>query len=181
MTNKTQQKADRSIALIGYRGSGKTTVGRALAAVLRLPLVDTDEMIVQAAGMPISRVFSQEGEDRFREREKLAIAFATASRPAIISVGGGAILDPKNVAALKTSATIVWLTASVDILVERIERDPETNDSRPALTNQPPREEVQHVMRERLPLYEQAADHTVDTKDRTPDEIAGLIVSLLQA
>jgi len=164
------------IVLVGMRGSGKTIVGRELARLLGGAHIDTDEQVTLRTGGSIADLFAQDGEARFRRLEREAIADAVAASPAVISVGGGAILDEQNVQTLRAAATLVWLTAPVDVLWRRIRDDPSTAAGRPPLTGAGGREEVERLLAERSPLYDRAADFTVDASLGTPAEVAREIV-----
>ncbi len=168
------------VALIGLRGSGKTTVGRELAALLGGALVDTDELIAERAGRSIAETFQTEGEAGFRKREAAAISEVVQSSPSVISVGGGAVLDQQNVDALRTVASLIWLTAPPEVLYQRISSDRATPTSRPALTDKSGIEEVRRLLAERTPFYSRAADFQVDTAGREPKEIAEEIVNRLR-
>jgi len=169
----------RCIALIGFRGSGKTTVGRELAALLGGKCIDTDDLVVDEAGRNIAEIFADEGETGFRRREAEAIRRIVASPPAVLSVGGGAVLDERNVAALRSVATIVWLAAPATVLGQRIAADPGTAASRPSLTGLCPGGEVERLLEDREPYYRHAAELIVDTTDATPVQVAREIVSRL--
>ena len=166
----------RSVALIGMRGSGKSTVGRELTALWDATLVDTDDIIKRSAGRSIADIFAAEGEAGFRKRERDAVATAVAQAqvPAVISVGGGAILDPENVRNLRGVARIVWLTAPIAVLQGRIDGDPSTSASRPALT-QAGEDELRTLLAQRQQAFREAADLTVDTSTRTAREVARII------
>lgn len=166
----------KSIALIGARGCGKTTVGRILARLLGGECVDTDELVAQRAGRSIAEVFANEGEGGFRRRESEAIREVVAKPPAVISVGGGVVLHQENIDALRTIAVFVWLSAPAEVLWQRISTDPATASSRPSLTDQSGVEEVRRLLDERSPLYQRASDFKIDTADRGPREIAAEIV-----
>lgn len=168
-----------SIALIGMRGSGKSVVGRELAALRGGICVDTDDLIVAAAGQTIAAIFQNEGEAGFRLREAEAVAKAVAMKPAAISVGGGAVLDARNIDALRSAATIVWLTAPAEVLWQRIETDATAKATRPALTEERGLKEIQTVLAKRTKPYEKAADLVVDTKDKTPRYVAEEIMNLI--
>lgn len=171
----------RSIALIGYRGSGKTTVARHLARLLGVEHVDTDELIVARAGRTIREIFEQDGEPAFRRVEREVVAALSGRSPCVISVGGGAIESGKNVACLKCVGAIIWLTASPETLHRRIAEDTGSTASRPPLTSQCGLDEVRAVLSRRAPLYRKAADRTIDTTHRTPWEIAGEIMHFIDA
>lgn len=166
----------KSVALIGARGCGKTTVGRVLAGLLGGECMDTDELVVQRAGRSIADIFASEGEAGFRKRESQVVREVVEKPPAVISVGGGAVLNPKNVDALRVVAVLVWLTAPAEVLYPRISMDPATAKSRPPLTGQPGVEEVRRILAERSPFYQRACDFQIDTVDREPREIAEEIV-----
>ncbi len=168
-----------SIALIGMRCCGKTSVGRALASLRGMDLVDTDRLICEATGRSIAQIFDLEGEAGFRTHEREAVRRALELTPAVISVGGGAVLDARNVKALRKVSTIVWLTAPAEVLWQRMKGDATTVDSRPPLTTRPGLDEVTHLLAKRQSYYEAAADCIVDASARTPVEIAGDIVAKL--
>jgi shikimate kinase len=170
-------------------------VARELADVLGGVCVDTDELVSEQAGKSIAAIFAEEGEAGFRRRECDIIAQVGRTTPTVISVGGGAILDERNVEALRRVATLVWLTASADVLFRRISSDPTTVASRPPLvrpslvrdslvrdSNLAPVAalgEIEHLLAERSPLYQRAADFTVDTTDMSPRQVAEVIVARL--
>lgn len=168
-----------SVALIGLRGSGKSSVAAELAALTGVDRVDTDETVAREAGRSIAAIFADEGEKGFRQREREAIARVVKAAPRVISVGGGAVIDEHNVRLLRQVAAVVWLTAPPDVLWERVSNDPTTTDTRPALTSRRGADEIEQVLSERSAHYEQAADHTVDTVGRSPREIALAIAAQL--
>ncbi len=167
--------ATKHVALIGYRGSGKTTVGALLAIKLGRPFVDTDALVVEAAGRSIAEIFASEGERAFRQREQSAIDRAVNQPPAVISVGGGAVAVDGNMQRLKANATIVWLTGQAEELWSRMAADPESRRTRPDLTARGGLEEVRLMLATRAPLYERWADLRVETGDLTPGEVADAI------
>jgi len=166
----------KCIALIGPRGCGKTTVGRILARLLGGECVDTDELVAGRAGRSIAEIFANEGEADFRRRESKAIREVVQATPAVISVGGGAVLHQQNLDALRAVAILVWLTAPAEVLYQRISTDLATANSRPPLTQQSGVEEVRRLLAERSPNYQRAADLQIETVDRDPREIAEEIV-----
>ncbi len=168
-----------NIVLIGYRGSGKSSIGRALAARTGRAFVDTDQLIVETAGCTIKDIFEREGEAGFRTRETAAILRACAADRQIIAAGGGAILRPENVAALTQNATVVWLTATPEVLYARIQADAETSKTRPNLTTHGGPEEVKKILAARLPLYRAAANHELDVGNLSVDEAVNAIQALL--
>ncbi len=167
------------MVLIGYRGCGKTTVARALATLTGKQLVDTDEVIKQHAGKSIAEIFTDEGEHRFRQYERDVIADLVQQPPDILSVGGGAVLDPQNVANLRAIGTIIWLRATVEVLRKRIMQHDATFADRPALRGENSIEEITALLAERSPLYENAATHIIDTTTLSPAVIAKRILELV--
>lgn len=168
-----------SIALIGLRGCGKSVVGRELADLLGGKCVDTDELIVEQAGKSIAAIFAEEGEAGFRCRERGVIRLVAADAPPVIAVGGGAVVDENNVRMLRQVATLVWLTAPPDVLWQRIGSDEASKGYRPSLTDRAGPEEVEHLLAERSPLYERAADLVIDTTQSTPRAVAEAIAAQL--
>jgi shikimate kinase len=162
-----------NIALIGFMGSGKSTVGRALARRLGWRYVDTDARLVEVAGRDIPALFAEEGEAAFREREARVILGLSAGAGQVIATGGGAVLRDDNVAALRSCGALVYLTARPDVIVARTER---RAGERPLLANRGDGVDLlTHVLTllgERSPRYHAAAHLIVDTSDRTPDQIA---------
>jgi len=149
------QRLDRPIALIGMMGVGKSTIGRKLAGVLRLPFADADEEIERAAQMPISDIFERFGEAHFRDGERRVIARLVGERPSVIATGGGAFCQNDTRALILDKAIAVWLDCDTETLVERVVR----KDTRPLLRGGDPREIITRLKREREPFYAQAPIH----------------------
>jgi shikimate kinase len=160
--------------LVGAPGSGKTTIGQALAATLGVEFRDTDADIEQLAGKPISEIFVDEGEAHFRTLERAAVAAALASHGGVLALGGGAILAEENRAAL-IGHTVVHLSVELPDAVKRIG----LGAGRPLLAINP-RATLKHLMDQRRPLYAEVATATVVTDGRTPEEIAAEIAALLK-
>ena len=174
------------VVLIGLRGAGKSTVARNLASRWGTNWVDTDDLITQTTGRSISDVFRQDGEATFRAYERQAIREAIVGNARIIAVGGGAVLDPRNVAVLKASGCLVWLTAPPDVLWARIVADPRSADSRPPLSGSADTAggglaEMRATQARRAPAYARVADHVLDTTAQTPEEVAGALDAWLAA
>ena len=164
-----------NLVLIGYRGTGKSTVARLLAAKLGMEVVSLDEEIVRHAGCAIPEIVQQHGWPHFRDIEAEVTRRFAERDNLIIDAGGGVILRAENVTNLKRGGKLFWLRASVPVIVSRIE----AGNQRPALTaGKSFTEEVEDVLRERTPLYEAAADRQIDADRRTPDAIAEEIASL---
>ncbi|WP_446219815.1 shikimate kinase [Micromonospora sp. IBHARD004] len=160
--------------LVGAPGSGKTTVGQALAAELGVEFRDTDLDIEQLAGKPIPEIFVDEGEDHFRTLERAAVAAALASHGGVLALGGGAILAEENRAAL-IGHTVVHLSVELPDAVKRVG----LGAGRPLLAINP-RATLKHLMEQRRPLYAEVATATVLTDGRTPEEIAAEVAALLK-
>lgn len=169
-----------TVALIGYRGSGKSTVGRLLADRVGGVFVDTDELVVRGAGRTIAALFESEGEPAFRDREAEAVREAFAMKPAVVSLGGGAVLRRENAARVRASATVFYLSAPPEVLFERIMGDARSAERRPALTADAGIEEVRRVLAERDPLYRDTAHHVVDVTELSPEEVADRIADLVR-
>jgi shikimate dehydrogenase len=162
-----------NIVLIGMRGSGKTAVGKVLAQRLGQELIEMDELIVQKEGMSIPEIVKEHGWEGFRDLEA-EITAEVAERDNIINAtGGGVVVREPNVSRLKQNGLVVWLTAGVDTLLERIGDD----ESRPLLKGKSQREDMEITLAERQPLYQKAADITIDTEGKTPEAVAETIVN----
>lgn len=166
-----------NIVLIGYRGTGKSTVGKVLAAKLRRDLVSTDQEIVRRAGRTIPEIVAQHGWEYFRDLESEVCKEFSGRDNLVIDTGGGAILRQQNVAMLKQNGLLFWLTASVNTIARRIGGDTQ----RPSLTGTKSFvEEIQDVLTARTPNYQAAADHMLVTDDRSVSQLVEDIVNLLQ-
>jgi shikimate kinase len=170
---QTKIRLSKNIILIGMMGSGKTTIGRLLAKKLVLPLIDTDDEIEKEANMSINDIFKKQGEEAFRLLESLKIKEASEKPPAIISTGGGVILNDKNMKILKEKGIIFFLNRSV----KAIEADIELK-SRPLL--QKGVDMVSKIYKERLPLYQKYADYEIKG-GKTPEIITAEILDILQS
>src|SRR3990170_6069047 len=144
------------VVLVGFVGSGKSSVGRVLARRFGAPFVDMDERIESAAGSPIRDLFAREGEPAFREREKAALRDALSVKGCVIATGGGAFSDEENRVLLRSYAPVVYLEAAVEILLERLAADL----GRPLLRGGDREEGVRALLSRRGPGY-RTADVTV--------------------
>ncbi len=122
-----------NIVLIGYRGTGKTTIGRKVASLLGRDFMDTDALIMDRAGKTIKDIFADGSESAFRELESAVIADASLRKDAVIATGGGAVLRPENVKALKANAKVIWLRGDAETLHARIVADAASTSQRPRL------------------------------------------------
>jgi shikimate kinase len=165
-----------NVVLIGYRGTGKSTVGKIVAARLGRTVVSTDAEIVKRAGQSIQEIVAQHGWDYFRDLESQVCQELAGRDGLVLDTGGGAILRSQNVETLKKTGTLFWLTASVETITNRIARDAQ----RPSLTGTKSFvDEIQDVLRERTAKYEAAADHVIATDGRSIVQIADEILARL--
>jgi len=169
-----------NIVLIGYRGAGKSTVGRKLASRMGNGFVDTDDLVEKRRGVSIRDIVASRGWDYFRAVEKKIVEEISRMDNLIIAPGGGAVLDPENVRSLKENGLIIWLKADREILCQRIDRDSQTVDRRPTLTGKGAMEEFEEVMAVRNPLYERAADAEIDTSGLDVEEVEEAVLSVIR-
>lgn len=167
-----------NIVMIGYRGSGKTSVAQRLADAIECQLFDTDEWIVRDAGMSIAEIFQHEGEAGFRRREREAIRAAVSAADRIISVGGGAVESPENRRDLGDYGTVVWLDAEPETLWKRIRNDRRSESNRPDL-GEGGLSEVRTVLARRRSSYDALADVRVDTTELDIDAVVELVIERL--
>ena len=167
-----------NLALIGYRGTGKSTVAELLATQLGWKAISTDALIVEKAQRSIPDIVASDGWEHFRNLEtEVCLALKDRDR-LVIDTGGGLILRPENVEALKTNSLIFWLTATVSTITRRIADDTQ----RPALTaGKTFVEEIRDVLTERTSKYQAAANHTVATDDLSPEKIAARILTIARS
>ncbi len=163
-----------NLVLIGFMGSGKSEVGRKLAEALSRELVDTDAMVEARAGASISAVFERQGESVFRALEREAVSEAAAGEGRVISCGGGAVLDSRNVDALRASGVLFYL----EMGEEDAERRTAGGDSRPLLNVGDRAGEIRRLLDERRPLYEAAAHHTINVGGKTLEEVVQEILEI---
>ncbi len=164
------------IYLIGYRGSGKSTVAAQLAQRLGRRAVDTDALIEVASGQSIRELFASEGESGFRDREQAAISeVARETSPLVVATGGGAILREENRQRMLASGFCIWLQATAENLHRRIQADPGSGLLRPNLTDRGGFEEVAEILAQREPLYRQLAHLCVTTDHKSTDEVVAEI------
>ena len=148
----------QNIVLIGFMGSGKTSIGRLIAGRLGFQFVDTDALIVQRAGREIAEIFASEGEEHFRDLETAALESLGHRERCVIATGGGVVLRERNRELLRALGFVVLLMASADAIFERVSR----NTKRPLLQTANPRETVAAMLAARQPAYEAAAQWKLD-------------------
>lgn len=167
----------KNIVLTGFMGTGKTAVGRILANRLGLEFVDTDEEVERVTGKTIPDIFSRYGSIRFRSEEALAIKKLSASEGLVIATGGGAVLDPENVKALKQNGVVVLIRSSPEVIYSRVK----SGRNRPLLAGPGNLEQrIRDLMADREEVYTKSADLKVDSGDESKEEVAGRIIQLLK-
>lgn len=164
------------IYLIGYRGTGKTTVARLLADKLGWSWTDADAVLEARQGKSIRTIFAEEGEAAFRAHESAVLRDLCRGEQQVIATGGGVILSSENRATLKETGWTVWLTASARTLSERLQADATTAERRPALTRGG-LAEIEELLQARQPLYRACANLEVSTEGQSPEAVADLILS----
>ena len=166
-----------NIILIGYRGSGKSTVGRSLASRMKRRFVDTDDLIESKEGQ-ISDMVKSRGWDYFRAMEKKVIEEISKEDNLVIALGGGAVLDTDNVKALRKNGFIIWLKADQQTLLKRMDEDPGTNTRRPTLTGKGTLEELEEMMFRRGPFYKTASESQIDTSTLDVKAVVGRVLAI---
>jgi len=167
----------KTVAMVGMMGAGKTAVGTALAKLLAVPFVDSDEEIVRAAHRPIAEIFERDGEPFFRARESEVLARLLRGPPCVLSTGGGAYLAESNRKLISDTGVAVWLRADLDLLWQRVRH----KTTRPLLRTANPRETLRALYEARVPLYS-LADVVVDAcPDLSIEAMAQRVLEALQA
>lgn len=168
------------VTLVGYRGSGKSSVAARLAASLDCSWQDADELLEREAGRSIADVIATHGEPGFRDLEATLLTRLLAEEPGVVATGGGVILREANRAALRARGRpVIWLAAPAEVLRARIAADPTTAARRPALAGTDPLAEVAAAVTAREPLYRAVADAVIDVSHEPADRIAARIAAWL--
>ncbi|MBI5696302.1 MAG: shikimate kinase [Nitrospirae bacterium] len=166
----------KNITLVGFMGTGKTTIGRILAKKLGFRFVDSDDAIEFDQGMSVSDIFAVYGEKYFRSVEKDVIQRLAVQDGQVISAGGGAVIDPGNVENMKKAGPVICLTAPPEVILKRVER----HTHRPLLQVPDPLAKIKELLDTRAPFYAKA-DVTIDTSGMTPEEVATEILKKVGA
>ena len=161
-------KSSSNVFLVGPMGAGKSTIGRLLAAELRLDFNDTDKAIEDRSGVDIPWIFDMEGEEGFRDREAAVLDELSQLDKVLLASGGGIIQNPENRRVLSSRGRVVYLMTSIDEQVRRTARD----KKRPLLNSDDPRKVLTDLMESRHPLYDEIADYIIDTDGRSPKSVA---------
>lgn len=166
----------KNIVLVGFMGSGKSTIANLLAKELGHPVMSTDEMIVRAEKRPIADIFRDSGESYFRQVEKRIVLEAAKRSGCIIDCGGGVVLDPENISCLKLTGIMFYLTATPQEIFQRVK----SHSHRPLLNTENPRAMIEELLAKRSPFYTQA-DFQIDTTAKKPQVICQEIVRVMEA
>jgi len=169
-----------NIVLVGYRCSGKTTVGEILANELGRDFVDTDIMIEQKAGCSIEMITATDGWDHFRRLEKELIEEISERDNLVIATGGGVVMNRDNVKNLQRNGLVIWLKGDDEVIKERMGKDQKSGKPRPSLTGADPLEEIKELLHIRNPLYQQAGNIMVDTNPLSIREVADHIMKKIK-
>jgi shikimate kinase len=170
-----------NLVLIGYRATGKTSVGARLAEVLQRPFVDLDQVLVREAGRSVADIVAQGGWAEFRRLEKELVARYRDARGLVLATGGGVVLDSDNVAALRKNGIIIWLRADPAVIQARLAQDQPRDANRPSLTGGDTIREVAAVAEARAPLYLAAAQISIDTAHRSVAQVVKLVLEALKS
>ena len=177
MSDGPQYRLKRTIVMVGMMGSGKTAIGRTLAARLNVPFVDSDAAIEEAAAATIAEIFARDGEAFFRKREAEVLRRLLSGPPGIVSTGGGAFLAEGNRAAIAQMGVALWLDADLDTLWERVRH----KDTRPLLRTADPQATLARIYAERTPIYMQAGLRIPVAHDATIEETTQRVIDTLSA
>lgn len=162
----------KRIILTGFRGTGKSVVGRKLAALLGRRFVDTDTELAAEMDCSVSEYVNRFGWSAFRQVEHQLLARLAGEKHLVVATGGGAVLHKDEWRSLRQDSLAIWLQADAETIRQRLDNDCATGTTRPALTDSDPLTEVRDLLAEREPLYRQASDIAVDTTGLAPEAIA---------
>ena len=166
-----------NIFLVGMMGAGKTTVGRALAQRTKREFVDTDRVLVERTGVAVATVFEIEGEEGFRKRESSVLLEVCGQDGRVVATGGGIVLSAENRRVMRECGTVVYLRARLESLWERTRHDA----SRPLLATPNPKARLAELLRQREPLYREAAHVIVDSGPQSAATLVNRVLAALRA
>jgi len=167
---------EHNISLVGFMGAGKSRIAKELAAKLKTEAISSDERIVEKEGLSIAEIFKDKGEIYFRKLEKDIIAQLSKLKGSIIDCGGGVVLDPENISNLKRNGVVLYLSATVETIYNRIKDD----DSRPLLNVEDPKAVISDLLDKRQSFYEQA-NFIVNTDNRSIASICDEIINIFNS
>lgn len=165
VVNTTGQRP-RNLILIGFMGTGKTTIGKRVAKSIGFRFIDTDSLIEKKAGKSIPQIFQESGEDTFRDIETEVLKECREKSDQVISTGGGIVTRPENLEILKSAGYVIWLKASPEIIFERVSR----NRNRPLVQTQNPEQTIKDLLQQRAALYAGAQHLSINTDELTMEE-----------
>ncbi len=171
------RRLNKTVVMVGMMGAGKTAVGTAVARLLGVPFLDSDEEIVKAAHRSIAEIFARDGEPFFRARETEVLARLLRGEPCILSTGGGAFLAEQNRALIAEAGVSVWLQADLDLLWSRVRH----KTTRPLLRTDNPRETLRQLYEARVPLYALAEVVVDSAPELSVEDMATKVVAALAA
>ena len=163
-----KRQIDRTVYLIGFMGSGKSTVSRQLAEYLSVKQLEMDDILTAQAGKSITRIFEEDGEEAFRRMESELIRRIGSEEPAVVSCGGGVVLRRENAENMKKNGIVVFLSAEPQTIYERVKN----STHRPVLNGHMNVEYIAQLMEKRAPFYEAAADITVFVDNKSSAQVA---------
>jgi shikimate kinase len=165
-----------NLFLIGYRCTGKTTIGKSIAATIDWSFVDSDLLVIKECKKNIKDIIDTQGWQAFRRVERSMIKKVCTKDRQVVATGGGAVLDTYNVRAMESSGIIVWLRATAETIRERMLQDETTRTLRPALSEKGSVVEIEEVLLARHPYYENACDFAIPTDNVPVNEITKRII-----
>ena len=165
-----------NIFLIGYRGSGKTSVGNSLSDIIRWPFIDTDFQLTKELGMTIAQIVDKKGWDYFRQKETAVLNKVCNHDKQIVATGGGIVLKKENIVNMKKNGLIVWLKANFATVKKRIILDTKTKDFRPSLTSKELDDEIKETLLFRKSYYGKAMDFFIDTDNLDIDGVCKAVI-----
>ena len=168
-----------NILLVGYRGTGKSTLGKRLADVLDMNFIDMDRIMIHDAGCSISRIVEEHGWPHFRELEKILLLRLAQAKGQVIATGGGVVLDAENRTLLLQMGIAIWLKANPDAIMKRLQQDKEGSAQRPPFSDRNLWEETAAVLKERTPFYKGVSEVEVDTSNLDIGECVDEIVRII--
>ncbi len=171
-------KIASNIFLIGYRCTGKTSVGRRLAVLTGRVFVDTDDRLTVQYGGTIAGFVADHGWEEFRRMESVVLKAVSGEENRVVATGGGIVLAPENVAVIKDRGLVIWLMASPEVIANRMASDPESINSRPGLTAFSRLEEIEKTLAERTPLYRKAMDFSIDTDGMAVEDVCRRVIEI---
>jgi shikimate kinase len=178
VTDREDKRGD-NILLVGYRGTGKSTLGKRLADVSGMPFIDMDQTIVEEKGSSISEIVEDHGWSFFRTLEKNLLIRLSKGKGQVIATGGGVVLNAKNRTLLREMGRVVWLQSDPEKIVTRLTQDKTRIEQRPALSDLDLWKETNLILQERSPLYENVHDIAVNTSESTVGECVDEIIRIL--